>query len=75
MKPLVSYFIVFGCMAHAHVPNVRRIKLDNKSTTRVLLGVSEESKGYRLFDPIVKRFIISRDVIFEEDKQWDWTET
>jgi len=69
LKPSVSYFRVFGCITHAHVPNVRRTKLDNKSTTYVLLGVSEESKGYRLFDPIVKRIIISKDVIFEEDKQ------
>ena len=30
-KPSVSYFRVFGCIAHAHVPDNRRIKLDNKS--------------------------------------------
>ncbi|KAJ8645925.1 hypothetical protein MRB53_007673 [Persea americana] len=35
-------------------------------------GVSEESKGYRLFDPIAKRVVVGRDVIFEEEKQWDW---
>ncbi|KAL6344121.1 hypothetical protein AAG906_029789 [Vitis piasezkii] len=34
--------------------------------------VSEESKGYRLFDPIAKRVVVSKDVIFEEEKQWDW---
>ncbi|KAJ8645921.1 hypothetical protein MRB53_007669 [Persea americana] len=33
---------------------------------------SEESKGYRLFDPIAKRVVVGRDVIFEEEKQWDW---
>ena len=38
----------------------------------VLLGVSEESKAYRLYDPTAKRIVISRDVIFEEEKQWDW---
>ena len=38
----------------------------------MLLGVSEESKGYRLFDPVAKRVVVSRDVIFEEEKQWDW---
>lgn len=73
VKPSVSYFRVFGCIARAHVPDVRRTKLDNKSTTCVLLGVSEESKGYRLFDPIAKRIIISRDMIFEEGKQRDST--
>ena len=29
-------------------------------------------KGYRLFDPVAKRVVVSRDVIFEEEKQWDW---
>jgi hypothetical protein len=34
--------------------------------------MSEESKGYRLFDPVTNRVVVSRDVFFEEDKQWDW---
>ena len=38
----------------------------------VLLGVSEESMAYRLYDPISKRIVTSRDVIFEEEKHWDW---
>jgi len=51
---------------------VRRGKLYNKSFPCVLLGVSEESKGYRLFDPIAKKIVVSKDVVFEEEKQWDW---
>ncbi|CAL9005605.1 unnamed protein product, partial [Prunus brigantina] len=47
-------------------------KLDAKSFTCVLLGVSEESKAYRLYDPVAKKVVISRDVVFEEDKSWDW---
>ena len=54
------------------VPDARRTKLENKSLCCVLLGVSEKSKGYRLYDPIAKKVVISRDVIFEEEKQWDW---
>ncbi|KAI5411097.1 hypothetical protein KIW84_056297 [Lathyrus oleraceus] len=34
--------------------------------------VSEESKAYQLYNPISKRIIISRDVIFEEEEQWNW---
>ena len=37
--------------------------------------VSEESKAYRLYDPTSQRIIISRDVVFEEDKSWDWDKT
>ena len=64
MKPSVDHFRVFGCIAHVHIPEERRTKLDNRSITCVLLGVSEESKGYRLFDPVAKKIIVSRDVIF-----------
>ncbi|KAJ8646010.1 hypothetical protein MRB53_007758 [Persea americana] len=47
----------------------KRTKLDAKSFTCVLLGVSEESKAYRLYDPVAKKVVISRDVVFEEDTE------
>lgn len=72
IKPSVEYFRVFGCISHVHVPDSKRTKLDDKSQICILLGVSEESKAYRLYDPISQRIIISRDVVFEEDKSWDW---
>jgi len=25
-----------------------------------------------MYDPVSKNIIVSRDVVFEEDKQWDW---
>jgi hypothetical protein len=33
----------------------------------MFVGTSEESKGYRMFDPNTKRVIVSRDVTFEDD--------
>lgn len=72
VKPSVDHFRVWGCLAHVHVADAKRGKLDNKSFQCIFLGVSEESKGYRLFDPIAKKIVISRDVVFEEDKQWEW---
>ena len=55
-----------------HVPDNKRVKLDANSLKCILLGVSEESKAYSLFDPISNKIIISRDVVFEEDLQWNW---
>jgi hypothetical protein len=75
IKPSVEHFRIFGCMAHVHIPNVRRTKLDAKSIPCVLLGLSEESKAYRLYDPIEKKIVISRDVVFEEEKSWDWDQS
>lgn len=71
-KPTISYFRVFGSVAHVHIPVQKRIKLDDRSHKCILLGVSEESKAYRLYDPVSKKITISRDVIFEEGAKWDW---
>ena len=58
-KPLVDYFRVFGCISHVHVPDNMRVKLDAKSFKCILLGVSEESKAYKLFDPLSNKIIVS----------------
>ena len=71
-KPAVHYFRVFGCIAYAHVADVLRKKLDPKGTKCVHLGVSEESKAYKLYDPVNKKVIVSRDVVFDESKGWNW---
>jgi transposase InsO family protein len=71
-KPSVSHFRVFGCIAYAHIPDNLRKKLDDKSTVCVHLGISEESKAYKLYDPIKRKIIVSKDVKFDESKQWNW---
>ncbi|MCI25440.1 hypothetical protein A2U01_0046631 [Trifolium medium] len=75
MKPSVKHFKVFGCLAFVHIPDVQRKKLDSKSIECVHLGVSEESKAYKLYSPIDKKIIISRDVVFDESKGWNWGES
>jgi len=71
-KPSVEHLKVFGCIGHVHVPDVTRKRLDEKSIKCVYMGVSEESKASRMYDPITKRIIISRDVVFDEMGNWDW---
>lgn len=72
MKPCVDYFRTFGCVAHVHIPDQKRSKLNAKSQQCILLCVSDMTKAYKLYDPISKKVIISRDVAFEEDKSWNW---
>ncbi|RVW41754.1 Retrovirus-related Pol polyprotein from transposon TNT 1-94 [Vitis vinifera] len=74
VKPNVDYFRVFGCIGHVHVPDNKRKKLDDKSFQCVLLGVSEESKAYRFYDPVSKKIVVSRDVVFEEDNNEEGSE-
>ncbi|XP_074351679.1 uncharacterized protein LOC141690813 [Apium graveolens] len=72
VKPSVEHLRVFGCLAHAHVLDARRTKLEAKSHCCVFFGASEETKAHRLYDATSKKIIISQDVVFEEDGQWDW---
>ncbi|GLU00272.1 hypothetical protein SLE2022_176510 [Rubroshorea leprosula] len=73
-RPAVDYFRIFGCIAYAHVPDQKRSKLDDKGEKCIFLGVSDQSKAYRLYNPLTKKVIISRDVGFDEASTWSWTE-
>ena len=58
---------MFGYVAYVHVPEEMRRKLDERSHKCIFVGYSEESKAYRLYNPITKKYVISRDVVFKEE--------
>ncbi|GKV04743.1 hypothetical protein SLEP1_g16856 [Rubroshorea leprosula] len=57
-RPAVDYFRSFGCIASAHVPNQKRSKLDDKGEKCIFLGVSDQSKAYRLYNPLTKKISV-----------------
>ena len=59
---------VFGCRAYVHIPKDERSKLDDKCKPCIFLGYGHEEFGYRLYDPVEKKVIRSRDVVFLEDQ-------
>ena len=65
-KPNLNHLKVFGCMAYAHIPDVKRTKLDKKAEKLRFVGYSTQSKGYRLLDEKTSNVVIRRDVIFNE---------
>ena len=71
-RPNIGHIRIFECIAYAKVdtPHVR--KLDDRSRTLVHLGTEPGSKAYRLFDPISRKIMVSRDVVFDENKSWNW---
>jgi hypothetical protein len=71
-KPNLDHLKVFGCVCHVKVPSSHLKKLDDRSQRLVHLGVQPNTKAYRLFDPINKKIVVSRDVIFEENTKWQW---
>jgi hypothetical protein len=71
-KPDVQYLHVFGCRAHVKITRPGLKKLDDRSVPAVFLGYEPGSKAYRLYDPVAKRILVSRDVVFDEGRAWDW---
>ncbi|CAL8083743.1 unnamed protein product [Prunus armeniaca] len=71
-KPGIKHLRVFGSLCYAHVPNQQRQKLDLASKRCVFLGYASCEKGYRLYNLVTGKVIISRDVVFNEDASWDW---
>lgn len=71
-RPTAYYFKIFSCIAYAHISNKKRKKLNDKEEKCVFLSVSETSKVYKLFNPLTKKIVTSRDVVFDEENTWDW---
>ncbi|CAB4286064.1 unnamed protein product [Prunus armeniaca] len=64
-KPCIDYKYLhtFGCLAYYHV---RESKLDPRAKKALFMGFSNGTKGYRLWCLIEKKFVVSRDVTFDE---------
>lgn len=72
-KPNVDHMRVFGCLAYAKVDSHLLRKLDDRTRILVHLGTEPGSKAYRLFDPNTRKLVVSRDVVFDEEKGWTWS--
>ncbi|KAK1419234.1 hypothetical protein QVD17_28397 [Tagetes erecta] len=73
-KPNLKYLKVFGCLAYCKVTSENIKKLDDRSRRLIYLGSEPGSKAYRLYDPITRRKVVSRDgdTIFDEKIGWSW---
>nr|GEV87406.1 NB-ARC domains-containing protein [Tanacetum cinerariifolium] len=73
LKPTVSYLWVFGSIAYVYVPSQMRLKLDDRSEKHVFVGYDKQSKGFKLYNPVTRKVVVSRDVEFDEEGSWDWS--
>jgi hypothetical protein len=72
-KPSVAHLRIFGCVAYAQVPKAKRRKLDDRGEKCIFVGYSEESKAYKLYNPLTNKVMVSRDVVFSEEESWSWS--
>lgn len=67
-KPDVSHMRVFGATAYVQVPQKHRQKLDPTSKKGIFIGYEANSKAYRVLLDESRKIVVSRDVIFDEEK-------
>ncbi|KAH9768805.1 hypothetical protein KPL71_011738 [Citrus sinensis] len=71
-KPSLKFLRIFGCLCFTHVPQISRDKLDKRALPGIFIGYSSVAKAYKVFQPQTGKIIISKDVHFMEDEEWNW---
>lgn len=71
-RPDVNHFRVFSFLGYVHIPREHRQKLKPKSEPCIFIGYCEANKEYKLYNPKNHKVVISRDIIFDEGKAWDY---
>lgn len=66
-KPDVSHIRIFGSKIMVHIPKEKRLKWDKKAVNCILVGYSENVKGYRIYNPVKNTISTSRDIIVIEE--------
>ncbi|CAL2247830.1 unnamed protein product [Prunus armeniaca] len=71
-KSGIAHLKIFGSPCHALIPSALRHKLEENSHKCIFVGYELCEKGYMLFDPSIRKVILSRDVQFDENGSWKW---
>jgi transposase InsO family protein len=69
IKPQLAHVRVFGSEGYVYIPEQLRTKLDRKSRKLILVGY--DYNNYKMFDLGTKKIVISRNVIFNDQKSID----
>ncbi|CAA7401797.1 unnamed protein product [Spirodela intermedia] len=71
-KPAVHHLKVFGCITYVlnTIPHLK--KLEDRGRKMIFISYEYGSKAYQTYDPTTRRVHVTRDVVFDENAQWDW---
>jgi len=61
---------IFGCVTYVHIHKHQRDKLDARALKCVFIRYSITQKGYKCYYPSSKRFLVSKDVSFNENQSF-----
>lgn len=71
-KPAVHHLQMFGCIIYIRNTTPHLTKLEDRGRKMIFVGYECGSKAYCAYDPVTKRVHVMRDVVFDEQAQWDW---
>lgn len=68
-------WLISRCLeqCYRHVPYQLRRKLDDKSEQMIFLGY-HSTGGYKLLNPRNNKIIVSRDIVFDEQRERGWSD-
>jgi hypothetical protein len=72
-KPYVHLLRTFGYIGYIKNTKPNLPKLEDRGQRMVFVGYETSTKGYMMFDPVTNKVHVSRDIVFEESAQWDWS--
>ena len=72
-KPAVHHLKTFGCIVYVKNTAPHLKKLEDRGRKMIFVGYEKVSKAYRSYDPIAGTVHVTRNVIFDESAQWDWS--
>ena len=65
-KPSIAHLRVFGCDVFMYVQKEKRSRLDNKVEKCIFIGYKDGVKGYKLWNPVTRKIMYNRDVVFKK---------
>jgi hypothetical protein len=68
----VHHLRTFWCIVYVRNMMPHRKKLEDRGCKMIFVGYKSGSKAYRAYNPIMKHVHVTRDVVFDEQDQWDW---
>ena len=72
-KPKLSHLRIFGSIGHVKSPGALG-KLEDRSKEMVFVGYERGTKGYQCFNLTTHKVHLSRAVIFDEGRKWNFME-
>ena len=70
---MVHHLKTLGCIVYVRNTAPHLKKLEDGGRKMIFIGYERGTKAYRAYDPTTRRVHITRDVIFDEEAQWDWS--